>query len=172
MSLYRMKMRFGVYVDPIPANGNDLSLLKCIGAEMKPVQTDAITVTQEVPFIPTKENLNAYETSIASACASSIKNLREVRFLGYDSFEQIQGMDAARAKQIAFCALQLLREEETKNFADWKSRDDWIFSELDIERSELFEIFDPYGDVPHSASCFNDGESPKDYDMKHFAEIH
>lgn len=82
-------------------------------------------------------------------------------------------MDVARAKQIAFCALQLLRKEMGKEMpnADWKDIDDVLFSELDIEMGELEEIYKPYPDVlVYAGSCFVNGQSPKDYDTVHFCQ--
>lgn len=80
-------------------------------------------------------------------------------------------MDANRAKQIAFCALQLLRKEMSKEMpnADWKDVDDALFSELDIEIGELEEIYKPYPDaLVYAGSCFENEQSPKDYDVVHF----
>lgn len=79
-------------------------------------------------------------------------------------------MDAKRAKQIAFQALQLIRKEAERSGRDPADTDDWLFSELDAERNEILEIFAPYGiRAPLLGSAFPDGSSPKDYDRKHFS---
>ena len=78
-------------------------------------------------------------------------------------------MTAERAKQIAFQALQLIRIKREETGHDPNDTDDWLFSELDVERGELAEIFKPYGVLYYAGSCFPDGESPKDYDRKHFS---
>lgn len=79
-------------------------------------------------------------------------------------------MDEKRAKQIAFQALQLIRQEAERTGRDPADTDDWLFSELDAERSEILEIFAPYGvHAPQLDSAFPDGNSPKDYDRKHFS---
>lgn len=79
-------------------------------------------------------------------------------------------MDAERAKQIAFQALQLIRMEAEKSGRDTVDTDDWLFSEMDAERGEILEIFAPYGiRAPRLDSAFPDGNSPKDYDRKYFS---
>lgn len=80
-------------------------------------------------------------------------------------------MTKERLLQIAFQAIQMLRKTERKPGKDWKDIDDYIFSELDIEKGELLEIFEPYSSMVYVGSCFPDGESPKDYDAKYFKEI-
>lgn len=79
-----------------------------------------------------------------------------------------------RLAQIAFCALQLLRQVVTgknaKHFSDWRDADDWIFSELGIEIGELEAIYQPYYEdvVVYGDSCFEDDNSPKDYDRTYY----
>lgn len=77
-------------------------------------------------------------------------------------------MTADRAKQIAYQAIQLIREERERDGHDPADTDDWMFSEMDIEKSELEEIFRPYGVHCGTRSCFDDGTSPKNYDREHF----
>lgn len=84
-------------------------------------------------------------------------------------------MNDKRAKQLLFCALQLLRKREIDHyressgaFPDWKDVDDYIFSELDMEKHELEEIYAPYQVLVYSGSCYEDGESPKNFDTKYF----
>ena len=78
-----------------------------------------------------------------------------------------------RYKQIAFQAIQLLRKvthsREAFNGNDWKDTDDWVFSELDLEKQELMSIFSGYnGTLIYAGSCFPYGESPKNYDRQFF----
>lgn len=80
---------------------------------------------------------------------------------------------AERYKQIAFQTIQMLRKvthtRKDFNGRDWKDTDDWVFSELDLEKQELIEIFSGYSDACiYTGSCFDNGESPKDYDQKYF----
>lgn len=87
--------------------------------------------------------------------------------------EKKKEMTAERAKQVAFCALQMLRRELNRRAdgskADWKNVDDYIFSELDIEIGELEEIYAPYKSASvYGGSCFEDDHSPKDYDHRFY----
>ena len=81
-------------------------------------------------------------------------------------------IESDRAQQIAFCAIQLLRKELRKEFHDWKDADDYIFSELDLEESELKTLFAPYphADV-YTGSCHRDGDSKKDFDVRYYAFV-
>ena len=81
----------------------------------------------------------------------------------------VPALSAGRLSQIAFQALQLVRLEAGRAGRDPTDVDDWLFSELDLEASEALALFEPYGVAVHTASCFPDGESPKDYDVKHFS---
>lgn len=47
-----------------------------------------------------------------------------------------------RACHLLFQALQMLRKTVTPRFYDWKDADDWLFSELDITKSELAQIYE------------------------------
>ena len=77
-------------------------------------------------------------------------------------------MTPERAKQIIFQVLQLYRQEATKRHIDQRDFDSWLFSELDIEKQELEEIYRPYSVDVYGAGCFDNGTSPKDYDKTYF----
>lgn len=47
-----------------------------------------------------------------------------------------------RYRQLLFQALEMLRKAVTPRFYDWKDADDWLFSELDITKSELAQIYE------------------------------
>lgn len=79
-------------------------------------------------------------------------------------------MTIERAKQLLFCTIQLLRQERMHAFSDWKDADDELFSDLDIEIGELEDIYDPYGIMVYGGSCFENGQSPKDYDVRYYCE--
>lgn len=79
-------------------------------------------------------------------------------------------MTVERAKQIAFCTLQLIRQEEVKKGRDSVDVDDWLFSELDLETSEIIELFDPYQIHPYTGSAYIDGDSPKNFDREYYAK--
>lgn len=80
-----------------------------------------------------------------------------------------------RYRQIAFQAIQLLRQTERKRKPDanWKDIDDYIFSEMDLERGEVNEIFgmDKYPNATvYTGSCYPDGTSPKNFDETYFSK--
>ena len=80
-----------------------------------------------------------------------------------------------RYRQIAFQAIQLLRQTERKRKPDanWKDIDDYIFSEMDLERGEVNEIFgtDKYPNaMVYTGSCYRDGTSPKNFDETYFSK--
>ena len=72
-------------------------------------------------------------------------------------------MDEKRLKDILFCTLELLRAELQDNFYDRKDCDDFIFSELDMEVSEILEIYDGSKLNIYTGSAFADGTSPKNW---------
>ena len=47
-----------------------------------------------------------------------------------------------RCRQLLFQVLELLRKTVKHQFSDWKDADDWVFSELDITKSELKQIYE------------------------------
>ena len=80
-------------------------------------------------------------------------------------------MTAERAKQIAFCVLQYIRQNAESAGNDPVDTDDKLFSEFDIEIGELEEIYQPYPKIKvYSGSCFENGHSPKDFDRKYFCK--
>lgn len=111
---------------------------------------------------------------------SVVSNTTEFDFLTgpkvrvIDPYKNAGAMTAARAKQIAFCALQLLRKEmrgKSDKDTDWKDVDDRLFSELDVETGELEEIYAPYNTLVYAGSCFEDEHSPKNYDVVHYSNV-
>lgn len=46
-----------------------------------------------------------------------------------------------RSRLLLFQTLELLRKEIGPRFSDWKDADDWLFSELDITKDELAQIY-------------------------------
>lgn len=80
-------------------------------------------------------------------------------------------MTTERAKQIAFCALQYIRQNAEKEGKDPIDFDDELFSNFDIEIGELEEIYKPYPEIRvYAGSCFEDEHSPKDFDRKYFCK--
>lgn len=165
--LYTMKIVFAL--DVSSKKLNDI-----MPANQKPVCSNAIecAIEQTVPFIPTEEILNKYANTIKESYATKPHmQIENVRFLRYDYLYEIDDhtMSAQRAKQIAFCLIQLIRKMEERTGHDPNDTDDWLFSELDIEKGELLEIFKPYNIPVYTASCFSDGESPKNFDREYFS---
>lgn len=80
-----------------------------------------------------------------------------------------------RTKQIAFQAIQLLRQRERKHKpdSDWKDIDDYLFSEMDLERGEVNEIFSAYSSTPmvYTGSYYPNGASPKNFDTLYFTKV-
>lgn len=70
-------------------------------------------------------------------------------------------MSPERCKNVLFCMIELLRMELVNEFQDWKDCDDYIFSLLDLEVSEIAEIYADRGIMYHCGSAFEDGTSPK-----------
>lgn len=95
---------------------------------------------------------------------------RKLQILGYPDAPSPPdcSLPARRLHQIAFCALQLIRIKSERRGMDPKDTDDWLFSELDLEKSEIRKLFDPYGVPVYSGSAFDDGTSPKNYDELFF----
>ena len=58
-----------------------------------------------------------------------------------------------RACQLLFQVLELLRKLAKSHFTDWKDADDWIFSELDITKAELKQIYDGRDTLYYDASA-------------------
>ena len=166
--LYKMKLVFSA--DAGLKSVDDM--LDHLGFGEKPVARNALELSMEqtVPFIPTKEHIQAYEKAILDSYKDKTTALKAVRFVRYDYIEPIPdgSLTQMRAVQIAFQALQLIRKLETQKGRDWKDVDDWLFSELDLEIGELEQIYNYYNVMVYGSSCYEDGQSPKDYDVRHF----
>lgn len=137
-----------------------------------------VAIEQTVPFVPTQEHLNQYANAIRENYAKNAQKstaggylvIEDVHFLRYELFEELENsMTLLRARQIAFCALQLIRQEREKKGHDPVDTDDWLFSELDMEKQEVADLFGTYGVYPYTGSCFDNGDSPKNYDTVHFS---
>lgn len=63
---------------------------------------------------------------------------------------------------VLFCALEVLRSELSGEFYDSVDCDDYIFSLLDLEESEVEMIYEGCP-VPYIGSTFANGTSPKDW---------
>ena len=63
-----------------------------------------------------------------------------------------------RYRQLLFQVLEMLRKAITPRFYDWKDADDWLFSELDITKSELAQIYEG------REVCYYDGSAVDDSD--------
>jgi len=61
-----------------------------------------------------------------------------------------------RAKELLYETLQLFRKEIQPKFQDWKDADSWLFSSLQITKSELQEIYDGKTDLIYIASAPDD----------------
>ena len=87
------------------------------------------------------------------------------------SHTQPEPISNVRLRQMLFETLQLLRKvrsESCNSPSDWKDIDDWLFSELDFELGELEEVYAGTGVMVYGGSCYEDGQSPKDYATKYF----
>lgn len=132
---------------------------------------DAGTCTIELTAdeIPDETQLKKYADAIVASRSPNGPKIESARFSHYAMIERMPGtMTCARAKQIAFEVIQLIRQERERKGHDPNDTDDVLFSELDVEIGELEELFKPYGIRVYGGSCFEDGQSPKDYDRKHF----
>lgn len=58
-----------------------------------------------------------------------------------------------RAKALLHETLELFRKELTSQFYDWKSADDWLFSNLSITKDELHAIYAGYDILPYDGSA-------------------
>ena len=165
--MYHMKIIFGLDI-----SSPELNQLTEMFHGGRYICKDAaeITLDQTVPFVPTKEILDQYAKIIRDKYPNKKLKAEQVRFLRYDLFEEVPGtLTLARAKEIAFCALELIRQTREKAHHDPKDTDDWLFSELDMEKSEVTELFAPYGITPYLGSCYEDGQSPHDFATRYFA---
>ena len=176
MKLYHMKMVFVIDASDIDIN-EAIRIFK--PSEPIPIAKNVAkcVIEQTVPFIPTTQQLAMYADAVKQNFKHPKFQVENVRFSHYDLMEAIdvpsKGMSTERAKQIAFCALQLIRQEREKQGFDPKDTDDWLFSELDIEINELEEIYQPYKDAGiqvYGNACFENEQSPKDYDRTHFCK--
>ena len=144
--------------------------------EAYPVLENAVQmrIEQTVPFVPTKEILQKYADTIQETYKSGSITAEHVAFSHYDVFEQVESdieiMGYDRAKQIAFCCLQLMRQTAEQSGKDPHDYDDQLFSELDIEVQELEELYAPYGVSVYGGSYFETGQSPKNYDKVFFSK--
>lgn len=142
-----------------------------------PVVENAIecALEQTVPFVPTKEILQRYMDVIQKGYETPNRHIDAIRFSRYDFIEPIvtdepknPTMTVERAKQLLFCTLQLIRQYREKEGHDPTDTDDLLFSELDMEMSEVEEVYAPYHVSVNVSSCFRDNESPKNFDIKYF----
>jgi hypothetical protein len=69
------------------------------------------------------------------------------------------GLSGGRKLDILFELLELIRKEAGQKFHDWKDADDWLFSELDITKAEVDEIYRDRGVMTFTASCKGGTES-------------
>lgn len=128
------------------------------------------SIKQSLPVVPDGELIGKYAEIIKEQYKNKNIEVENVRFSHYKYFEQDPStLSCARAKQLLFETLQLIRRTEEKNGHDPVDIDDSLFSKIDIEKSELEEIFRPYNISVNSNSCFNDNESPKNYDKIYFS---
>ena len=58
-----------------------------------------------------------------------------------------------RRNDILFQVIEHARDQANKNFSEWKDADDWLFSNFDITKDELEEIYKGKGIMVHGASC-------------------
>ena len=66
-----------------------------------------------------------------------------------------------RKNDMLFQVIQYAREQAGAQFSDWKDADDWLFSNFDITKEELEEIYDGKGVTVYGASCVG-GRDPVD----------
>lgn len=74
------------------------------------------------------------------------------------SVVQAQEHIIGRRGDILFNVLEFIRKQVRDNFSDWKDADDWLFSNLDITKRELDEIYADSDELVHCESCIPDGE--------------
>ena len=67
-----------------------------------------------------------------------------------------------RMKELLFETIQLLRNEIRTQFSDWKDADDWLFSQLNLTKSEASEIFDGRAELVYLGSTKDENEPDKD----------
>lgn len=70
-------------------------------------------------------------------------------------------MSPERCRDVLFCMIELMRKELCDKFYTMKECDDYIFSLLDLEDSEIAEIYAGRGIIYYVSSAFADGTSPK-----------
>jgi hypothetical protein len=69
------------------------------------------------------------------------------------------GLSDGRKRDILFELLEFIRKEAGQKFHDWKDTDDWLFSELDLTKAEVEEIYKDRGAMVFTASCIGGTES-------------
>ena len=65
-----------------------------------------------------------------------------------------------RKNEMLFDVIEHARGQANKTFGEWKDADDWLFSELDITKQELEEIYEGRGVMVYGGSCA-DGNGPQ-----------
>ena len=173
--LYHMKLVFSLDVSKPTLNE---MTEKIDGSHVVLKDAMECTLEQTVPFIPDAHILDEYKKTISKGYESPTLHVENIRFVRYDFVEPIPEaeqtettMSAQRAKQLLFEVLQLFRQKAEKEGQDPKDFDDWLFSELDMEIQELEEIYAPYPNITvYGASCYEQEQSPKDFDNKYFSQ--
>ena len=57
-----------------------------------------------------------------------------------------------RKNEMLFQVIEHAREQAKFKFSEWKDADDWLFSNFDIAKDELEEIYEGKGVIVHGAS--------------------
>ena len=63
-----------------------------------------------------------------------------------------------RKNALLFQVIQYAREQADQKFDEWKDADDWLFSNLDITKDELAEIYDGKGVMVYAGPCKDESE--------------
>jgi len=58
-----------------------------------------------------------------------------------------------RRNDMLFQVIEHARDQANEKFSEWKNTDDWLFSNFDITKDELEEIYEGKGIMVYSASC-------------------
>ena len=172
--LYHMKLVFSL--DLSEPTLNEMTE-KIDGSHVVLKDAMECTLEQTVPFIPDEHILEEYMKTISKGYESPTRHVENIRFVRYDFVKPIDtdtpqnGMSVERAKQLLFEVLQLFRHQAEVDGKDPNDFDDWMFSCLDMEIQELEEIYRPYPNITvYGSSCYEQEQSPKDFDTKYFAQ--
>ena len=149
----------------------------------KDLEWIVVKLNKQLDHLPSIAELDGYKNDVVS----QLKDANDAEFYEIEKVTYIDdGKPAApavvstspntgrltldRAKQLLFQTIELLRNTSNMSSSDLKDRDDWLFSEIDAEVGEIEDVYAPYKQSALISldSCFDDGESPKNFDRVYF----